>query len=492
MCQTLAEGGRRCSQKSMYAKSANNLKAQKQYHARIAADPNTTKAQRTKSEAAIAQTEKELAKLATAHDEFGSEVFAFDMPVTKVTEKVLNQLEADGLTPFVVGGSIRDKLLGLGSKDMDIEVYGGDTQKVIKSLRKLGNVDEVGKAFGVLKMTLDGEDLDISLPRTDSKVGDDHRGFEVSVDPHMTPAEAAQRRDYTINSMLYSHSHRAVIDPYNGRQDLRDGILRHVSDAFDEDPLRVLRGVQMASRFNMVLHPDTIVKAETLKDQFNTLATERVGIEFEKLYTKGKNTAKAFQVLKQTGWDKNFPGLAEVNDDKLQASLTRAQDIITRDKVQGEEKEVFLSAVVASTIGGKNAESFIQTTMVGDKPKAISRKLMVAQVPDVNNSKELRYWAKDFNGVRVRDWAKVQEALGNKKVAATVLAKAEKLGIADDYEPPFVQGRDVLANYPNVKTGPWLGHLLRDALDEQYSDKIRTHDSGVAWLKQNISKYVTV
>ena len=491
MCQTLLEGGRRCSSKSSYSRSSNNLKAQKQYHARLINSPKTSAKEKAKAEKSLARVEADLKRFEEAHKVLGDNITFFNMPVTKVTERVLAQLEADGLTPFVVGGSIRDKLLGLSSKDMDIEVYGGSTQDIVDSLSRLGKVDEVGKAFGVLKIRLGDEDLDISLPRKDSKVGDGHRGFDISVDPTMSPAEAALRRDYTINSMLYNNTYKAIVDPYDGRGDIKERVLRHVSDAFDEDPLRVLRGVQMASRFGMELHPDTIVKARTLKGEFKHLATERVEIEFDKLYEKGVSASKAFQVLRQTEWDENFPGLAEVNDEKLHNKLDRAQVIISREKLGGQEKTVLLSAVVASVIGGKNAEKFLQTTIVGDKPRGTARKLVSSAAPKDVTPYNMRLWAKEMQGTTISQWGQVQESLGNLNSKA-VLAEAEKLGLSDGWEAGLVQGRDVLEVYPASKPGPWLGKLLAQALTEQYQGKFRTPEDSRTWLSQNISKFVEV
>lgn len=160
--------------------------------------------------------------------------------------KLLEDLRAEGLTPYVVGGSVRDSLLsGEAAKDIDIEVFGAENMETLeKALRKARySVDSVGKSFGVLKTRLGSkEDIDISLPRRDSKTDQGHRGFSVEVDSTLSLEEAAGRRDFTINSLYYDQESAEVLDPFGGMKDYKKGHLRHVNDHFAEDPLRVCGG----------------------------------------------------------------------------------------------------------------------------------------------------------------------------------------------------------------------------------------------------------
>jgi tRNA nucleotidyltransferase (CCA-adding enzyme) len=210
---------------------------------------------------------------------------------------------------LIVGGSVRDRVIGeVTPKDIDIEIYGIDPDKIESMLSKFGRVDAVGKSFGVLKVTLDERwagdvrDLDVSVPRRENKAGKGHKGFIVKPDPTMTITEAAKRRDFTMNAMAMDPETGAVYDPFNGMKDIKDKVIRATDPkTFIEDPLRVLRAAQFASRFEMDVDDNTIEISRSMKDEFKELPTERVGVEWEKLLMKGHKPSKGMEILKQTG-----------------------------------------------------------------------------------------------------------------------------------------------------------------------------------------------
>lgn len=191
----------------------------------------------------------------------------------------LAQAVADaGGRALVVGGWVRDHLLGRPSKDLDVEVFGLDADRLRLLLARVGPVNAVGEHFTVFKVG----DLDVSLPRRESKTGRGHRGFTVEGDPSLTVAEAARRRDFTINAMSFDPLTGEVIDPVGGRHDLDARLLRAVDPAtFGEDSLRVLRAVQFAARFGLSLTPDTRALCRTIP--LDDLPAERIWGEFEKL-----------------------------------------------------------------------------------------------------------------------------------------------------------------------------------------------------------------
>ena len=168
----------------------------------------------------------------------------------------LSALRSAGGRPRLVGGCVRDWLLGLEPKDFDIEVYGLDYEALGRALAPFGPTDLVGRSFGVLKVRLDGSEYDFSLPRRESKTGAGHRGFAVAPDPALTEAEAAARRDFTINAIAYDPLDNQFLDFHSGVDDLKKRILRHTGPAFVEDPLRVLRAFQFAARFELTLAPE--------------------------------------------------------------------------------------------------------------------------------------------------------------------------------------------------------------------------------------------
>ena len=215
---------------------------------------------------------------------------------------------------LIVGGFVRDSLLGLQSKDVDIEVYGLGIDAIKHILESNGfRVDAVGKAFGVLK--IDNE-IDVSVPRRENKVGAGHRGFKVVPDHRMSVEEAASRRDFTINSMAM-RMNGEILDPFGGKTDLTVRCLRHTSEAFVEDPLRVMRAMQFASRFSMELHPETEQLCREMAPQKGDLPKERIWEEWKKWALKGVDPSWGLKTLLQAGWlDREVKALDNVPQDK--------------------------------------------------------------------------------------------------------------------------------------------------------------------------------
>ncbi len=206
---------------------------------------------------------------------------------------------------LLVGGCVRDALLGERPKDVDIEVYGLPAAILKKTLSGKFSVIEVGQAFGVFKLR--GHAIDVSLPRRESKTGTGHTGFCVQGDPHMDIAEASARRDFTVNSIYWDPATGEIIDPHGGRSDLAKKILRHTSPAFSEDPLRVLRAMQFAARFLLVPAPETVALCRRIEPE--GLPAERIFEEWAKLILKGKKPLLGLTFLRDCGWVKYYPEL---------------------------------------------------------------------------------------------------------------------------------------------------------------------------------------
>src|SRR5919106_447172 len=155
---------------------------------------------------------------------------------------------------LVVGGWVRDRLLGLHSKDLDMEVFGITANELAALLAPFGKVEPVGQSFPVYKI----QDIDIGLPRRESKSGRGHKGFVVEGDPAMSLEEAARRRDFTVNAISWDPLTGEYIFPFTAQHDLDHRILKAVDPAtFADDSLRVLRAVQFAARFDMTLDSRT-------------------------------------------------------------------------------------------------------------------------------------------------------------------------------------------------------------------------------------------
>ena len=212
--------------------------------------------------------------------------------------------------PRLAGGCVRDWLLGFTPKDFDIEVQGLDFDQLHAVLAPFGSTDIVGRSFGVIKLRLGSLEYDFSLPRRESKTGNGHRGFAVTPDPLLSDADAAARRDFTINSITADPFTGELFDPHGGQRDLRDRVLRHTSPAFSEDPLRVLRAFQFAARFDLTLAPETASLCRSMVNTYAELPVERVWGEWNKWATQSARPSRGLAVLEETGWLVHFPEIA--------------------------------------------------------------------------------------------------------------------------------------------------------------------------------------
>ncbi len=217
---------------------------------------------------------------------------------------------ADGRA-LLVGGCVRDELMGKQPKDWDVEVYGVEPAKLRELLDQIGTVNVVGEAFTVYKL---GGDLDVSLPRRERKTGRGHRAFVIEGDPAMTVEEAAARRDFTINAILQDPLTDEIIDPYHGRDDLKSWIIRAVSpDTFGEDSLRVLRAAQFAARFEFGIDAKTVELCRSI--DLSDLPSERIWGEIEKLLLRARRPSIGLEWLhKLRAVEQLFPEIQALVD----------------------------------------------------------------------------------------------------------------------------------------------------------------------------------
>ena len=293
------------------------------------------------------------------------------LTLTLATGRVLAACRAAGGRPLIVGGSVRDALTSRDTstppKDIDIEVYdvtGFDTLQT--QLGKLGRVDLTGASFGVLKLSIGREDFDVSFPRTDSKTGTGHRGFETTPDATLDEVAACGRRDFTVNAMGWDPDTEELVDPYAGAADLEAGILRHTTNAFAEDPLRVLRGAQFAARFGFDLASETAELAHGIADQYDTLAVERVWGEWRKIATRGIHISKAIGVLEDTGWLAHFPALADTRGCPQDPVWHPEGDVLTH---QGLAADSAAAAAIAAGLNDTDREIAVLGALLHDVGK---------------------------------------------------------------------------------------------------------------------------
>ncbi len=226
-----------------------------------------------------------------------------DVPLPAGIRGLAERLREAGGRALVVGGAVRDGLLGLPIVDFDVEVYGLPPEKLREVLESLGRVDAVGQAFTVYKLSgysdLPGA-IDVSIPRRDSKRGPGHRGIVVSGEPQLSIGEAASRRDFTVNALLLDPLTGELLDPHGGLPDMEHRLLRAVdARTFGEDPLRALRAVQMAARFEMAVEPETARRSAAMP--LDELPAERVFGELEKLLLRARQPSRGLALLREWG-----------------------------------------------------------------------------------------------------------------------------------------------------------------------------------------------
>lgn len=225
--------------------------------------------------------------------------------------KLAQTIQELGGRAMLVGGCVRDELMGVQPKDWDVEVYGIEPSPLRKVLDQFGDVIVVGEAFAVYKLD---RDLDVSIPRRERKTGKGHRGFSIEGDPAMSFAEACSRRDFTINAILQDPLKGEIVDPFKGRDDLDNKIIKHVSGAtFAEDSLRVLRAAQFAARFEFDIAEQTVSICKSI--DVTDLPKERVWGEFEKLLIKPERPSVGLHWLYELGVVRQiFPELQSLVD----------------------------------------------------------------------------------------------------------------------------------------------------------------------------------
>ena len=207
-----------------------------------------------------------------------------------------SKVKEKGGRAFYVGGYVRDLLLNIPNKDIDIEVHGIAEKDLVAILNEIGEVDYYGRSFGIY--ALRHEDIEVALPRSEKVLGTGHRDFEISVDPDMGYKNAALRRDFTINALMMDVLSHEILDYFNGTYDLNKGIIRHVNDvSFAEDPLRVYRAAQFASRFGFKIDERTVELCKGI-DTF-VLSRERIEEELKKALLKAERAEIFFECLKE-------------------------------------------------------------------------------------------------------------------------------------------------------------------------------------------------
>ena len=445
-------------------------------------------------------------------------------------QKVLSQTP-ELRQAYLVGGGVRDWLRGQPVKDYDIEVYGTDYETLVKALSRWGKTDLVGRSFGVAKLALAGHIVDFSIARKYSKTAAGHKGFEVTLDPHLTPQEAASRRDFTINALMYDPREKNVLDFYSGQMDLSRRILRHVSPAFVEDPLRVLRGMQFVGRFELHAAPDTLALCQSISPSFSELALDRVRDEWIKWASLSRKPSLGLHFLKNTGWLDHFPEVARLAGTRQDPDWHPEGDVFVHSlhacdfmaknpdwsALPTEDRAVYMLAALAHDFGkpettteaikegkrhivspghceaGKiHAETFLRR--IG-APKRFSERVVPLVAEHLSHlqlptDRAVRRLAKRLEPDTIDGWALVVKAdhggrpplpADDPEGLKLWMDKAEDLAVKAAAPVPLLRGKDLLAR--GWPAGPKMGQFLKRAYESQLDGEFTDTAGALLWLE---------
>jgi len=220
------------------------------------------------------------------------------------------------------------------SADIDLEVFGVEKDRLGAILSKWGRVDDVGKAFGVFKVkTPDGASYDFAQPRTEKKTGPKHGDFEVSTDPNMPIEVAARRRDFRMNAMAFSVTENRIIDPFNGAEDLRKGVLTHTSAAFEEDIVRPLRAMRFCGVFDLKAAPETLALCQKMVGRHADIEPSQIRAEWGKWAAHSTAPEAGLNFLVDSGWIKTVPEVDAINQGTRQSPVHHPEgDVFTHTR----------------------------------------------------------------------------------------------------------------------------------------------------------------
>ncbi len=439
-------------------------------------------------------------------------------------------LDNAGGVAWLVGGCVRDMLLKQQPNDWDIEVFGLSEEKLHETLQGLGKVELVGKHFGVRKLWLEGVEIDVALPRKEKKNGLGHQGFDVVCDPSLSPKQATLRRDFSINAMMYNPLTDELLDFHQGQQDLEHKGLRHVSPAFVEDPLRPLRAMQFAARFDLTLHPETAQLCRNMLGEANTLPTERVWQEWLK-WSRSAYPSQGLQALKNMGWDSLYPELVALQDCPQDAYwhpegdvwihtrlvVDEASKLASERELSEQDRMMLMFAALCHDLGkpsttyaneeGKivspnHGQAGVQPSEAFLKRIGAPQRLIKYIKPLVKEHvahfscenptpRAVKRLAKRLLPSHIMMWEVLTEAdaggrhpAPKSRPALAWIKLAEELGVTKNKEPPIVTGKLLLSW--RMQASPQMGKVLEQAYEAQMDGAFDSETSAEQWYKNSV------
>ncbi|MGL1935556.1 MAG: CCA tRNA nucleotidyltransferase [Fibrobacterales bacterium] len=413
----------------------------------------------------------------------------------EVLKKIALEITQRGGNAYLVGGWVRDAFLGFPSKDYDIEVYSLTEEMLLEVLGLFGRPGLVGKAFGVYLLTVDGEDFEFAFPRTEEKCGVGHTAFTIHSDPWLDFETASKRRDFTINSMGVSLKDGTLVDPNGGLKDLESKTLRHVSDAFSEDPLRALRAVQFSARFELTIAPKTMLLCS--KQDLSELSSERFYDEFQKLLFKASKPSIGLSNLVAMNLTRFFPEISQFTNDRVDdewRSLLGAVDAAAKKRgAVTKDEEIIQFSALCSHMPIKVVETFLKR-MTRDIKLIKGVKALTGayrtMIEGFNRGEGLSEgWVRRLAlKAPLRDQATLARAVlcgsgdvGYTRIQQWIEERALSVGVWDGPPEPLLTGKMLIEI--GVTPGPQMGPLIKESFELQLDGVLSTKEELVDWVK---------
>ena len=432
----------------------------------------------------------------------------FEPDLPKRLLSIAGEIREAGGRAFLVGGWVRDALLGKDCRDYDVEVYDLTQDELVPILKKYGRTNLVGKAFGVIHLAMKGLSLDFSFPRTESKVGYGHRGFVVHTDEKLSFKEAALRRDFTINAMGMERPELTLCDPYGGIDDLKKGLLRHVGPAFVEDSLRILRGVQFASRFALRLAPETVELCKTLS--LEDLSIERLFEEFKKWLLKPGKPSLGLRAFLDIRLNEFFPevlplrgsweDLAEMLDNMeglrrsfVNVSVDAAGEAVGDAKCAPLSDDQVMEFAFAAFLSGsadtslKFLERITNESHLVKNVPALLAAFKTLDYAIVSDAPALRRMAVKLGGLKLlcllvkATPRKYYAAAGVPEFPEQLWQAAASLDLLNAAPQPFLMGKMLMDL--GFKPGKQMGEIIKQSFELQLDGKIKNAEEAIEWVR---------
>lgn len=384
-------------------------------------------------------------------------------------QPIFNKLAKCSIGAIIVGGYIRNSLLKIDSKDIDIELYGLDSlSELVEILAEYGRIDLVGKSFGVAKLNYKGFELDFSLPRLESKIAKGHKGFSVTLSKNLDFESAAKRRDFTINAIGFNIATKELLDPFNGVEDVEKKLLREVdATTFIEDPLRVFRAIRFSSIYELNITPSLFNLCKKLAKNVNELAYERIFEELSKTLLNSKKPSLALKLLDDLG---------------IVKTKTDFIDAITNIKSEELKKIVAFSVLyhnakdkefVLRVIGAKNLKEKILT--LNKNIELLSNNMSEYELLKLSTKGELE----------VLLWFGFCLGRVDKSEFELYFQKAKELDILQKPPKAMLGGGDLIEL--GLSPSKEFKHMLDCAYDAQLRGIFKSYAKAKEWLKSRYS-----